>query len=91
MIAVVIDDTTRAELTAMSGERVTLLSDGAFAPGARIRVLLPDGAVLRIKVHNSSRQGERFVVVGRAFDLRRELREALAARLLGNGDDQSIG
>jgi hypothetical protein len=42
--------------------------------------------VLRIKVHRSSKQDDRFVVEGRTFDLRRELREALTARLLQGSD-----
>lgn len=81
MIPLVLDDGVRGTLMAIDGERVSLWSERAAAPGMRLGATLADGAILRIKVHRSVRAGERFVIDGRALDLTRDLRERLEAEL----------
>src|SRR5690606_38079420 len=75
MIALELDGGGQAELVRLAGERVSLVSDRAFAPGSRPAFRLADGSLLRVKVHRSVRSGERYAVEGRAFDLTRQLRE----------------
>ncbi len=81
MIALELSGGVQAELCAMDGERVTLKSPQAFAPGSRLEGTALEGRRLHIKVHRSVRSGDVFEVRGRLFDLRRELRELLQAHL----------
>lgn len=70
----------RARLMALDGERVSLLSEEAFAPGARVEAS-GRGLRLRFKVHRCVRGDDGFAIEGRPIDLTRVNREALAAAL----------
>lgn len=69
-----------AELTSLAGERAVLVSDRAAAPGSRV-VARGLGFTYKIKAQRSIREGERFEVRGRLFDLTRDARLALQAAL----------
>jgi hypothetical protein len=73
----------QARLTGLDGDRGTLDSDTAAAPGSRLSGVLPGGRSICLKVHRCVRVGERFVVEGRFIDLTREMRLRLAASLEG--------
>jgi hypothetical protein len=67
-----------AELTALEGERIALLSTAPFAPGSSPEGALLSGAgSLRVKVARCRRQGDRFLVEGRLLDVPREVRAHL--------------
>lgn len=85
MIELELSGGVRVELCAMDGERVTLKSPQAFAPGSPLEGTALDGRRLHIKVHRSVRSGDGFEIRGRLFDLKRELRELLQERLDGGG------
>ncbi|RLB53299.1 MAG: hypothetical protein DRI90_21320 [Deltaproteobacteria bacterium] len=70
-----------AELTSLVGERVSLRSAQAAAPGSRLDGVVLGDRHLRIKVHRCLRSGDRFEIEGRFFDLTRELRELLQERI----------
>ncbi len=69
------------ELMALDGERVSLRSGQAAAPGSRLEGAVLGDHRLRIKVHRCLRVGDGFEIEGRLFDLTRELRELLQERL----------
>ena len=77
-----------ATITAINGERITLSSPTAHAPGSRIKATV-DGRELCIKVHRSLKEAESaegapsisFRVDGRMYDLTRELRNFLSEQL----------
>ncbi len=62
-----------AELIALEGDRGTVRSPIASAPGSRLAMKV-NGRTLRLKVHRCVREGERFTIVGRFIDLARDLR-----------------
>jgi hypothetical protein len=69
-----------ASLEALEGDRVTLVSDRAFAPGSRPEGTLeePAGHRIWVKVHGSRRQDDgSFLVTGRLLNPTRELRQVL--------------
>lgn len=70
-----------AEIVALDGERVTLLSPASAPPGATIDGDLPlnEPTPLRIKVRGCKRDGENFRIDGRIVDLSKSTRERLAA------------
>ena len=70
----------QAILLALEGDRGTLRSATASAPGSRLAILV-DGRTLRMKVHRCVREGEQFVVAGRFIDLTRDLRDRLTHAL----------
>ena len=63
-------------LVALEGDRATVTSPKASAPGSRFGMRV-DGRMLRLKVHRCVREGERFTIVGRFIDLTRDLRTRL--------------
>jgi hypothetical protein len=65
-----------AILVAIDGDRVTLDSSAAYAPGTPIEARAL-GTGVRIKVQRCVRAGERFSVEGRLLDATRTLREAI--------------
>ncbi|MBW2453451.1 MAG: hypothetical protein JRI68_03025 [Deltaproteobacteria bacterium] len=81
MIDLELSGGVQAELSAMDGERVTLKSPQASAPGSRLEGTALDGRRLHIKVHRCVRTGDAFEIRGRLFDLKRDLRELLLERL----------
>ena len=70
-----------AELTALVGDRVSLQSPQAAAPGSRLDGVVLGSRRLRIKVHRCLRSGDSYAIEGRLFDLTRELRELLQAQM----------
>jgi hypothetical protein len=68
-----------ADLVALDGDRVTLRSTVASAPGSPLSGSLEAGSLVRVKVHRCKRQGEGFLIEGRLVDATRKLREELAA------------
>ncbi len=70
-----------ASLTRLEGDRGTLDSDTAAAPGSRVAGTIDGGRNLCLKVHRCIRDGDRFVIEGRFIDLTREMRRYLAASL----------
>lgn len=85
MIAGRLETGEEAELVAMRGETLSLVSPRAFAPGAPVRLtaLLEEGELsLSGKSLGSKRRDDaRFDVRARLISLRREERERLAAAL----------
>jgi hypothetical protein len=67
-----------AEVTALDGDRISVLSTIASAPGSRPQGTVASGAALRLKVARCRRQGERFLIDGRLLDATRETRAELA-------------
>lgn len=65
------------KLVAIEGDRATVSSPIASAPGSRFAMRV-DGRSLRLKVHRCVREDERFTISGRFIDLTRDLRERLA-------------
>ncbi len=84
-LAARLGDGSDAEVSALDGERVALVSARAFAPGApiAIEVATPDGTLaLAGKCLGSKRRADgRFDVRARLVSLRREERDRLAALL----------
>jgi hypothetical protein len=70
----------QARLVVVQGERVTLHSEAAFAPGAPITATIEahPGQQLTVKVHGCRREGEQYVITGRLINLTRELKTLLA-------------
>jgi hypothetical protein len=72
-----------ASLEALDGDRVTLVSDRAFAPGSRPEGTLEGpheqaGHRIWVKVHGSRRRDDgSFLVTGRLLNPTRELRQVL--------------
>jgi hypothetical protein len=80
-----------ANIVAIDGERVGLLSTRAAAPGCPLAAnMMEDGALVRVKVHRCRKQGERFLIEGRLIDATRPLRERLAT-LVATNDAPSKG
>ncbi|MDI3285549.1 hypothetical protein [Polyangium sp. 15x6] len=80
-----------ADLVALDGDRVSLRSTEAFAPGAPLAGNLATSSLVRVKVHRCRRQDDAFLVEGRLVDATRRLREELSALLAppaggGSGD-----
>jgi hypothetical protein len=73
-----------AEVTVLDGDRITVLSTSAWAPGARPEGALPSGALLRLKVARCRRQEAGFLIEGRVLGITREAR-AEVERLLVPG------
>ena len=74
-----------ATLTGFEGEQVTLVTPEAAAPGARLfctfgEGVLSAGQVLKVKVHRCVKVDDGFRINGKAFDLRRAMRETLQER-----------
>jgi hypothetical protein len=69
-----------AELIALEGDKGTIRSPMASAPGSRLGMKV-DGRMLRLKVHRCVRDGDVFTIAGRFIDLTRDLRERLAAEI----------
>jgi hypothetical protein len=67
-----------AEVTALDGDRISVLSTIASAPGSRPQGTVASGAALRLKVARCRRQGDRFLIDGRLLDATRETRAELA-------------
>ena len=72
-----------AEVTALDGDRVTLLSTTPSAPGSRPGGKLTSGTPLRMKVARCRREGERFLIEGRLLDATRETRAEIQGLLGG--------
>ena len=70
-----------AQVTALDGDRISVLSTTPSAPGSRPQGALASGAALRMKVARCRRQeGEeaRFLIEGRLLDATRETRAEIA-------------
>jgi hypothetical protein len=63
-----------ADVVAFDGDRITVRSTVPSAPGTPLDGVLANGAAIRVKVHGCRREGDAFVVTGRALDMRRETR-----------------
>lgn len=72
-------------MVGFDGERVTLRSAAAFAPGAPLTGALaePAGMTLSVKVFSCRRDGDAFVIVGRLLNPTRELRAVLVGAASG--------
>ena len=77
MIEIELSSGVVAELTTVVGDRVSLRSSQAAAPGSRFDGVVLGAHRLRIKVHRCLRIDDGFAIEGRFFDLTRELRELL--------------
>lgn len=80
MFSMKLQDGRTAELVALEGDRGTVRSPMASAPGSRLAMQI-DGRTLRLKVHRCVREGEAFTIAGRFIDLTRDLRERLMTAL----------
>lgn len=80
MFPVKLQDGRTAELVALDGDRGTVRSPMASAPGSRLAMQV-DGRTLRLKVHRCVREDEQFTIAGRFIDLTRDLRERLMSAL----------
>lgn len=69
-----------ARVVAVDGERITVHSDRAAAPGSRVEGKAL-GRTYRFKCHRCVRDGDGFMVEGRFIDLTRGQRQALEAAL----------
>jgi len=70
----------KAEIVSVEGERVTVRSEAAYAPGAPVEGVLvahPSQGVI-VKVHGCRKEGEAYVITGRLVNLTRELKALLA-------------
>lgn len=72
-----------ARLVQLDGDRATVESPMASAPGSRLGMKV-DGRTLRLKVHRCVREGEVFTISGRFIDLTRDLRARLTSELNGS-------
>ena len=81
MIEIELPSGAALELMTLNGERVSLRSSQAAAPGSRLEGAVLGDRRLRIKVHRCLCVGDGFEIEGRLFDLTRELRELLQQRL----------
>jgi len=70
-----------ADLVLLDGDRVSLRSTQAFAPGAPLVGTLASSSLVRVKVHRCQRRDDAFLVEGRLVDATRELRRELTALL----------
>ncbi len=71
-----------ADVVALDGDRINVLSTIPSAPGSRPEgALAASGSAVRIKVARCRREGDRFLIEGRLIDATRDLRAELA-RLL---------
>jgi hypothetical protein len=70
-----------ADLAALDGDRVSLRSTVASAPGSPLAGTLTSGSTVRVKVHRCRREGDGFLIEGRLVDATRLFREELAALL----------
>ena len=67
-----------ADLVAIEGEMVTLVSTTPYPPGSRVKGVLQDGTALTLKTHSSKKRDDgAFDLKGRLLDLRRDVRERL--------------
>jgi hypothetical protein len=73
-----------AHLVTLDDDRITLVSEQAFAPGSRVAATAL-GRTLRFKVHRSVRVDDGFTIEGRPLDLTREARETFTAALVASG------
>jgi len=67
-----------AEVTALEGDRIAVLSTTPSAPGSRPEGALAGGGAVRLKVARCRRQGDRFLVEGRLLDATRDTRAEIA-------------
>jgi hypothetical protein len=74
-----------ADVTALDGDRITVLSTTPSAPGSRPDGSLASGAAVRIKVARCRREGERFVIEGRLIDATRDTRAEIQRLLTPAG------
>jgi hypothetical protein len=81
MIEIELTGSIVAQITTLDGDRVSLRSRQAAAPGSRLDGVVLDDRQLRIKVHRCLRGDDGFVIDGRLFDLTRELRELLQEQM----------
>lgn len=77
--AVVWSTGKRAEVVTVEGERITLRSEAAYAPGAPVTGALEGHAEqsITVKVHGCRREGDAFVITGRLVNLTRAVRDLL--------------
>jgi hypothetical protein len=73
-----------ADVTALEGDRISVLSTIPSAPGSRPDGALASGAALKIKVARCRRQEDRFLIEGRLIDTVREARAEIE-RLVAGG------
>lgn len=66
-----------ARLVALEGDRISVLSTTASAPGSRPEALIESGATIRIKVARCRKQDDGFLIDGRLIDTTRESRQEL--------------
>jgi hypothetical protein len=73
-----------ARIVSLDGERIVLVSTVPLPPGSRPEGRLVEGGdAVRVKSHGSRKlEDGTFRVEGRALDLRKELRERLAAMVV---------
>lgn len=74
-----------ATVTALEGDRISLLSTTPSAPGSRPDGALASGAKLRLKVARCRRQEQRFLLEGRLIDTTRETHAELSVLLKAGG------
>ena len=78
-----------ADLVVLDGDRVSLRSTEAFAPGAPLAGHLETTSLVRVKVHRCRKQDDAFLVEGRLVDATRRLREELSALLASSAGGSS--
>jgi hypothetical protein len=67
-----------ADLVAIEGEMVTLVSTTPHPPGSRVKGALQDGTTITVKTHSSKKRDDgAFDLKGRLLDVRRDVRERL--------------
>jgi hypothetical protein len=72
-----------ADVTALDGDRISVLSTIPSAPGSRPDGALASGAAVKIKVARCRRQEGGFLIEGRLIDVTRETRAELQRLLEG--------
>jgi hypothetical protein len=80
-----LDDGTPVSVVAVAGDRATVLSPRAAAPGEPVALKLDGGGAVRLKVQRCVRTGDEFVLEGRLLDATRAVLDALAALALPAG------
>jgi hypothetical protein len=70
-----------ADVTALDGDRISVLSTIPSAPGSRPEGALAAGGGVAIKVARCRKQDDRFLIEGRLINVTRDTRAAIQALL----------
>ncbi len=76
-----------ADVTALSGDHISVLSTTPSAPGSRPEGTLARGARVRVKVARCRRTEAGFLIEGRLIDATRDTRAEIGRLLNGTGSE----